>query len=248
MTAFLMLLHESMRLGRQMNKLTLRQLRNGNLLSRIKNKITKRQKYYSRLEKNLETQANMMKNSMKMYFSNMMGLGANSFNPYNPYGNIAAAWNIASSWTKSPIDGVTYDPKQLEALMKGNLFRVKDGENYVFKDGAGKIVDGMTDDKFQVLEKLQSYANQGVQQMQYQCQQYQQNYENNISIWLDYQRQQLDAQQEYEMDMLAEEENDYEMEKTSIEAEMELIKERKETIKQQLGEAAKDSAPKFGLA
>ena len=82
--AFLMLLHEKMKLQRKYNRLTLKQLRNGNLLSRMENKIKKREKYYSKLEKQLETQANAMKNSMKMQISNMMGLGQNSVNLMNP--------------------------------------------------------------------------------------------------------------------------------------------------------------------
>ena len=65
-----MLLHEKMRLQRKQTKLTLKQLRNGNMLSRMESKIKRREKYYSKLEKQLETQANAMKNSMKITLSN----------------------------------------------------------------------------------------------------------------------------------------------------------------------------------
>jgi hypothetical protein len=50
-----------------------------------------------------------------------------------------------------------------------------------------------------------------------------------------------------ELDALQDEENDYEMEKTSIETELEYIKERKQALESALTEGVKDSAPKFGL-
>ena len=74
------------------------------------------------------------------------------------------------------------------------------------------------------------------------------NYENNVSIWLEAQQEQLEAQKEWEMDMLAEEQADLEAEKTSVETQLELIKQEKQNIEQMLGQAIQDSAPKFGLA
>ena len=250
--AFLMLLHEKMKLQRKYNKLTLKQLRNGNLLSRMENKIKKREKYYSKLEKQLETQANAMKNNMKMQISNMMGLGMNSVNLNNPYGSSAAALQIFTSWKgKNPLDNGATDiknPEFVKAVMMGAVGM--DGDKYYMYGSDGKLDKTKEYDKtaYENAQRIISCANSQVSMMQGQCQAMQANYENQVSIWLDYQKEQLDAQQEWEMDLLAEEQNDYEMEKTCIESELEMVKERKQAIEQQLGEAIKDSAPKFGLA
>ena len=73
------------------------------------------------------------------------------------------------------------------------------------------------------------------------------NYENQVSIWLEAQQEELEARKEWEMDLLEEEQSDMEAEKTSVEAQFELARQRKEAIEQELGNSIKDAAPKFGL-
>ena len=225
-----MLLHEKMRLQRKQNKLTLKQLRNGNQLSRMESKIKRREKYYSKLEKQLDTQANAMKNSMKMAISNQFGLASNS-----PYGS-AGTYQIIQQMLGA--NGYTGPSKEIvEAIYNGGY--LKDGK-----------VNGVacTDEQYNQARTLINQAGSQMSMLQGQCQSAQAYYENQVSIWLDYQKEQLEAQQEWEMDLLAEEQADYEAEKESIAAELELVKQRKESIEQELGSSIKDAAPKFGLA
>jgi hypothetical protein len=49
------------------------------------------------------------------------------------------------------------------------------------------------------------------------------------------------------MDLLAEEQSDMEAEKTSIETQIQLAKDRKDAIQSALDSEIKDAAPKFGL-
>ena len=86
--AFLMLLCQKMRLQRKQNQLTLKQMRYSSLVERGQKKVDKREKYYAKLEKQLERQANYYKNNANMFFSQMSGLGTNSVNLANPYGGI----------------------------------------------------------------------------------------------------------------------------------------------------------------
>ena len=250
--AFLMLLHEKMRLQRKQNKLTLKQLRNGNQLSRMESKIKRREKYYSKLEKQLETQANAMKNSASLYFNNMAGLGTNGVNLGNYNGSSAAALQILQGFGNvSPLDGKTaFNNTLAQALMCGAAQQLKEGKageagaKYTVQGVDGTFTQGDIDSARQMI----NIANSQVSQMQAQVGQYKANYENNVSIWLTAAKEELEAQQEWEMDLLAEQQADYEAEKESIAAELELVKQRKESIEQELGSSIKDAAPKFGLA
>ena len=240
--AFLMLLHEKMRLQRKQNKLTLKQLRNGNQLSRMESKIKRREKYYSKLEKQLETQANAMKNSANMYFSNMAGLGTNGVNLGNYMGSSAAAMQVIQGWNgTNPYTNTQFDQAEVLAVMAGNYTIGTDGKYKIGEKEYSK-------EQIEQISKTINYANSAVSQMQAQVGQYKANYENNVSIWLTAAKEELEAQQEWEMDLLAEEQADYEAEKESIAAELELVKQRKEAIEQELGSSIKDAAPKFGLA
>ena len=86
--AFLLLLHEKMRLKRQVNKLTLKQLRYGNRLDRMTKNISRVQKMYSSKMTQLEKQAQMMQSQASVFFRNQMGLGMDNqaFNPWNMSG------------------------------------------------------------------------------------------------------------------------------------------------------------------
>jgi len=218
----------------------------------MENKIKKREKYYSRLEKQLETQANAIKNSMKMRLSMEAGFGNNAAWGMGNWGAASgAALQILNSFGgKNPYTGKDFNAEAYalaQASMNGTLevSQGTDGKTIYKIDGKEQ---SYTKEQYEQAQQIINLANSGVSQKQAMVQQVQAQMENNISIWLDYQKEQLDAQQEWEMDLLAEEQNDYEMEKTCIESELEMIKERKQAIEQQLGEAIKDSAPKFGLA
>jgi len=265
--AFLLLLHQKMRLQRKQNQLTLKQMRFSSLVDRMQKKVDKREKYYAKLEKQLERQANYYKNSANMFFSQQMGLGTNSVNLANPYGSNGAVMGILQGMTGKQMqdyikqgsggqisDFNGFTDKIWEMVKTGGIQQVRD------ENGKDIYVNPYTGDKFTkeslgvdpvVINKaasiMQQMAQMQVSNMQTQMGQMKSNYENNVSIWLEAQMEQLEAQKEWEMDLLAEEQADLEADKTSVETQLELVKQEKQNIEQALGQAIQDAAPKFGL-
>ena len=264
--AFLLLLHQKMRLQRKQNQLTLKQMRFSSLVDRMQKKVDKREKYYAKLEKQLERQANYYKNNANMFFSQMAGLGTNSVNLANPYGSNGAIMGYLQNMTPSQIN--EYLKQCSGGQIKDNLSdaicnliknggiretRDKDGKTVYVEAWTGNQVDENTlrgvkpETIYQATNALQQMAQMNVSNMQTQMSQMKSNYENNVSIWLEAQQEQLDAQKEWEMDLLAEEQADLEADKTSVETQLELVKQEKQNIEQALGQAIQDAAPKFGL-
>ena len=245
-----MLLHEKMRLQRKINKLTLKQLHMGNIQERMQKKVDRREKYYAKLEKQLERQANAYKNSANMYFSNMFGLGTNSVNLGNYGGFSQAAMQILQQWNgtnpyASDQASASYNKTLVEAIINGTL--EQDGTNKAYRIGNSGSYD-YTEQDVAAANRIIQLANSAVTQQQTYASQMKSNYENQVSIWLEAQQEQLEAQKEWEMDLLAEEQEDMEAEKTSIETQLSLAEERKKAIEEKLGQSIQDAAPKFGLA
>ena len=247
--AFLMLLHEKMRLQRKQNKLTLKQLRNGNQLSRMESRIKKREKYYSKLQKQIETQANLYKNQAKMFIDQQCGVGGWNPNSVFAGGGVGLTQNAYAYVQQNAggfSDAVMRYLEQGQLAFKQNEITGSDGKKtYEYTCTDGKTYSA---EDFNKITGFAQNARMASQQANQMAQQWNNDYINNISIWEQQQKEYLDMQQEWEMDLLAEEQSEYEAEKESIAAELELIKQRKESIEQELGSSIKDAAPKFGLA
>ena len=74
-----------------------------------------------------------------------------------------------------------------------------------------------------------------------------QNYQNNVSIWLEAAKEQLEAEQDAALAPLEMEQTDMELEKESVETQLAYAKERLQSIEQACNEETKNAAPKFGL-
>ena len=264
--AFLLLLHQKMKLQRKENQLTLKQLQYSSKVDRAQKKVDKRQKYFDKLKKQLERQASCYKNNANLFFSQQMGFGTNSVNLSNPYAPNGAVMNMMQGMTPDQINEClqqcsggqfkeTLSPEVCNIIKNGGLREVRD------KDGATKYVEAWTGNEidkdslgvepaviYQASTALQQMAQVRVGDMQSNMAQMKASYENNVSIWLEAQMEELEAQEEWEMDLLAEEQSDMEAEKTSIDAQLELVKQEKQSIEQHLGQAIQDAVPKFGLA
>ena len=259
--AFLMLLHEKMRLQRKQNKLTLKQLRNSNQLSRMESRIKKREKYYSKLEKQIDTQGNYYKNMGKTMINNTYG-GAAGWSPNTLFaGGGVGFGSTMGNCIEQACSRYNVDSKYVELYMThGTMAFHKDDTKFEEKTNAttGKKekvyeveVDGygtINTEQYGDIMQAAQYAKQLQSQQSQFASQMALDYENQVSIWVQAQKDELEMQQEWEMDLLAEEQADYEAEKESIAAELELVKQRKEAIEQELGQSIKDAAPKFGLA
>ena len=122
-----MLLHEKMRLQRKQNKLTLKQLRNGNMLSRMESKIKKREKYYSKLQKQIETQANLYKNQAKMVIDQKFGVGG--WNPNSLFAGSGVGLNQ---------NAINYIQQQAGSESMANLVQAYlNGGSMAFQDNEG---------------------------------------------------------------------------------------------------------------
>lgn len=258
--AFLMLLHEKMRLQRKVNKLTLQELRLSSRKERITKNISRVQKMYSSKMSQLEKQAQMMQSQFTVWAQNASGLGSYGLNPYNYQGGGGVSQFILqglSQWaTQGTSDNsgnqiVTSDraAAMLEAFRNGGFQPNLDADNKQVKDAEYKDINGNTYTA-QEYQAFQSAYN-SVQQMQgfrqMQVQQMSSQYQNNVSIWLEAQKSQLEAEQDEALAPLEEKETEMDLDKESCEAQLADAKARLESIKQACSEGIKDSAPTFGL-
>ena len=262
--AFLLLLHEKMRLKRQVNKLTLKQLRYGNRLDRMTKNISRVQKMYSSKMTQLEKQAQMMQSQASVFFRNQMGLGMENqaFNPWNmsgggitsfvlnQMGGMLNSGQIKVNPTADNKDGtaVKIEPDIFQQMLQ-DYYTTGLKENL---DADGKGLGTYGNNKYDKNQKAAfMMAMQAAQRNQSQanmmCQQMSQNYQNNVSIWLEAAKEQLEAEQDAALAPLEMEQTDMELEKESVETQLAYAKERLQSIEQACSEETKNAAPKFGL-
>lgn len=261
--AFLLLLHEKMRLKRQVNKLTLKQCRYGSRLDRMTKNIERVQKMYAKKQSYLQKQAQIMQSQATVFFQNMMGVGAQNqmFNPscyqYGTAGMTTAAaqimanWQGGNKWTDN--DKVEHelgsDRAQAlwQAYMSGQLVPEKDSNGNVVSGSYTLNGEKVAPEEYAALQNAMQMANAQVQQRQMYAQSMSTQYQNNVSIWLEAQEAQLEAEQDEALAPLEAEQTDMELEKESVETQLAYAKERLQAIEQACSEGIKDSAPKFGL-
>ena len=265
--AFLMLLHEKMRLQRKVNKLTLRELKMSSRKERITKNISRVQKMYSSKMTQLEKQASILQKQFTVGIQNQMGLGTQNqmFNPYggggitsfvaNQLGNFLsnggqpikdAKGNVIADFNK---DGRIQ--QMMQDYYSGGFKPVydKEGDTSVSNITGYQGLSGnnYTKDEYACFQRALNAAQQQQSQAQMMCQQMSSNYEANISVWLEAQKAQLEAEQDMALAPLEAEETDMDLEKESCEAQLADAKARLESIKQACSEGIKDSAPTFGL-
>lgn len=259
--AFLLLLHEKMRLRCQVNKLTLKQLRYGNRLDRMTKNIERVRKMYSSKQSQLQKMAQMMQSQATVFFQNAMGLGMQNqaFNPWNMSGGGMTSFVLNQMGSllasgKIPKDKNSTYPSMDQATFQEMLQDYYAGGLAQMKDADGNAVAGkygtkgqFTEDQVKAFKMAMQAAQQNQSQAQMMCQQMSQNYQNNISIWLEAAESQLEAEQDAALAPLEMEQTDMELEKESIETQLTYAKERLQNIEQACSEGIKDSAPKFGL-
>ena len=265
--AFLMLLHEKMRLQRKVNKLTLRELKMSSRKERITKNISRVQKMYSSKMTQLEKQASILQKQFTVGIQNSMGLGTQNqmFNPYGGGGITSFVANQLGNMLSNggqPIkdakDNVIADfnkdgriQQMMQDYYSGGFKPVYDKEGDTsasnIKEYEGLSGNKYTKDEYACFQRALNAAQQQQSQAQMMCQQMSSNYEANISVWLEAQKAQLEAEQDMALAPLEAEETDMDLEKESCEAQLADAKARLESIKQACSEGIKDSAPSFGL-
>ena len=280
--AFLMLLHEKMRLKRECNKLQLRQLQMSHRKERISKNIKKVQNMYAKKETMIDSQANMLKAQFKNSIYNQAGLGTynQAFNPYNMSGmggitsfvmnymsnmvnsgNVKADYKDGETTQTAMLDSSTYQ-EIMNAYSQGKLNPVydtveEDGKQVQKFLGWGANKDNLfyqADDincemgqQINLFKQLLTMAQQQQSVANGYCQQASFNYEQNISIWVDAQKAEIEEQQSAALAPLEMMETEYDLEAELADTELQTKKARLESIEQALKEEIKDGTPKFGL-
>lgn len=263
--AMLLAMFQKMRLIREKNQLVLEQTMFSSKLSRVEKNIERTQKRFTSLFAQLDSQAKMMQNNAKVQIQSLFNLGVNSFDPYN-YSGING--NIYSNVMKAMTDGGWYkykanttdtdytvltgitDQTQLQNMMTyyqqhGTFHQIKDND----------AVCGNPDDVSQQWDKHQCAAFlQAVQQakitqqqQQQMCQQLTSSYENNVSIWLEAAKAQLETEQDAALEPLNYEQTMLELDKELKDQKLTRINAEIERYNELCKQETQNSAPSFGL-
>ena len=268
--AFLMLLHEKMRLQRKVNKLTLQELRLSSRKERITKNISRVQKMYSSKMSQLEKHAQLMQSQATIFFQNQMGLGTQNqaFNPANLSGGVTSfVLNNAKSLfeggvpigekdengkpTNIKFENGTYE-KLLQEYSAGTLKAAYESDGTTLKkDSDGKQMYGangdISENEYKAFMMSMNQAQNNQSQAQAMCSQMSSQYQSNMSIWLEAEKARLESEQDMALAPLEMKETEMDLDKESCEAQLADAKARLESIKQACSEGIKDSAPTFGL-
>ena len=270
--AFLLLLHEKMRLQRNYNKMVLRSSRLANRKTRIADNITKVQKMYSNKMTQLEQSTKMLQNQFTIGIQNMFGLGTQNqmFNPMNMsgYGITSFVANQMASMlsqTPSEVKGSDGNMRAFDGEMNSKVYqdmlneymsgtlkatyeKTADGKSFDTTKPTGKYGKGnFTEDQYNAFMYAMNAAQRQQSQAQMMCQQMSSNYQTNVSVWLEAQKTQLEAEQDAALAPLEAEQTDIDLEQAGLETQMADAKARLESLKQACSEGIKESAPTFGL-
>ena len=259
--AFLLLLHEKMRLKRQVNKLTLKQCQYGSRLDRMTKNISRVQKMYSSKMTQLEKQAQIMTSQATVFFQNQMGLGTQNqaFNPWNMAGGGITSFVINQMGGMLASGQIPKDKDNKFGAIDNARFQEMLQDYYTSglqqqKDEKGNLIEGkygsngqFSKDEVTAFKMAMQAAQQNQSQAQMMCQQMSTNYQQNVSILLEAQKAQLEAEQDAALAPLEAEQTDMELDKEAVETQLAYAKERLQNIEQACSEETKNAAPKFGL-
>ena len=266
--ALLLAMYQKLRLIREKNQLTLDLTKYTSKVDRIQKNIERTQKRYTSLFAQLESQAKMMQSQATVQFQKMTGLGVNSVNPYSYTGLNQFIYQFMGNALKG--DGgyitvnagkenetqVEMDPeifKKMWAEYTGNNGRFipqideKTNQQLYADDNTTPLYKNFTYDQIQLFTQALQGGQMAQQQAQMWTQQATQQYGNNISIWLDAQKAQLEAQQDAALEPLNYEETMMELEKEQTQMKLERINAQIDSYSQLVSQEAKNSAPTFGL-
>ena len=258
--AFLLLLHEKMRLQRKVNKLTLRQTQLSSRKERIAKNIEKVQKMYSSkmtmVEKFAQLKASQDKNSIFNQFG--LGLQNQMFNPTASIGGITTfvanqmAGMLANGGKDIKIGDQTvpaFSEDQYRDMMTDYMTTgLRENIDEETKKGSGKYGNGGYDKAtVDAFMRAMSAAQQQQSNAQFVAQQLSSQNEAGLSIWAEAQKAQYEEEQNAMLLPLEAEETDIDIEMSSCETQLADARARLDSIKQACSEGIKNSAPTFGL-
>lgn len=259
-------MYQKFRLIRERNQLELQQVGYSTKLARIEKNISNKEKYYSGLFAKLDQQATNFKNQAKIGFQNMFGLGQGSVNPMNYSGTNGFVLNNMYQMLQAGvpeyddegklIEGSTYtfncdlNTAMMYYQQYGGLKQAYDADGKAMYEDDGKtpIYEGDISAKdAQYLNMAFRAAQNNYQQAQMMMNQASTNYDTNISIWLDAQKAQLQAEQDSVLGALQYEQEIMEIDNAYCEQRLARIKQEIESYDGLIKDRADKNVPKFGL-
>ena len=203
----------------------------------------------------------MMQSQASVFFRNQMGLGMDNqaFNPWNMSGGGITSFVLNQMGGMLASGQIPKDKDNKFPAMDQAKFQEMLQDYYTsglgqYKDADGNPQEGkygsngqFTQDEVTAFKMAMQAAQQNQSQANMMCQQMSQNYQNNVSIWLEAAKEQLEAEQDAALAPLEAEQTDMELDKESVETQLAYAKERLQSIEQACSEETKNAAPKFGL-
>lgn len=260
--ALLLSMYQKLRLTRERNQLQLKSTQISAKRKRVTKNMSEIQKRYKSIQQNIDNGIKQLKNQYKLWTQNAVLGGAGTFSP-SVFGNTGTSGyviNALSNWATNTQDGDNlYTAKAadiVKVIQSGGTFTKKVVDGKEEKDANGNpIYVASNDDNITISQEdynkfatASNLAQQEQTKATYVCNQMQQQYENNLSIFSLQQEAAMEAEQDEMLAPLAYEDTMLELEETEIKTRLEYIKNELEAYTSQLKEDCQNAAPKFGLA
>lgn len=260
--ALLLSMYQKLRLTRERNQLQLKLTQISAKRKRVTKNMSEIQKRYTSIKQNIDNGIKQLKNQYKLWTQNAVLGGAGTFSP-SIFGNTGTSGyviNALSNWATNTQNGDDLYTDKATDIMKviqsGGTFIKKLDNGQEQKDTNGNPIYVASNDanieisqddynKFAIASNL---AQQEQTKATYVCNQMQQQYENNLSIFSLQQEAAIEAEQDEMLAPLAYEDTMLELEETEIKTRLEYLKNELEAYTSQLKEDCQNAAPKFGLA
>lgn len=250
--ALLLAMYQKLRLIRERNQLTLEMTQTSSKLSRIEKNIANKQKYYTSLFQQIDSQAKMLQSNATSAIQHMCGIGANQLN----MNDITGTSGYVRSFMKNLFNGKGLpikfgDDGKPTDFGKVNDFDgmyaeyIQNGRFLTNEDGSYK--GGWSEDEVKYFISARSAGTQQLQQVQFNAQQLSSNFANYVSIWTDAMKAQLECEQDAVLEPLTYEQTMMELEKNQQELRLKRIESEIESYSQLADKGAEEMAPKFGL-
>ena len=215
----LLAMFQKMRLIREKNQLVLDQSKYSSKLTRIEKNIANQQKRYTSLFAQLDAKAKQMQSQAALAFQQMSGLGmnnfANSLNPYSFSGMNGFIYSVMqNAFASNSAPQCDFQNMYSEYMSNGGRFKPNN-------DGTG--YENFNEEQVKAFNYAMQQAQMQQQQAQYWVQNANQQYGNNVSIWLDVAKAQLEAEQDAALEPLSYQETMLELSKEQKEARLERI-------------------------
>ena len=267
--AVLLAMYQKMRLTREKNQATYDLTKFSGKLSRVQKNIERQQKLFTSKLAKIDEQAKRMQSQAKSIFQQMAGLGTGNYsNISNPYGFTGMNGFVAGVMQNMFAQGIAeqkdsngnivvqartlgtdlFGRMYSEYMSNGGKFKPQLENNQQKKDANGNpLWENFDDADVKAFNQALFTAHQQQQQQQGLASHLSSMYDQNVSIWVDAAKAEIEAQQDAVLEPLNYQETMWELEKTSAETKLERIKSELESYNNLCKEEIQNAAPKFGL-